>query len=88
MRFSRLCAKLGLPHYRFHDLRHAAASIAMSIGVPNTYTQKRMGHKTDNMLKTVYLHTIRSMEDHYADAIDQEFTKILQMNLQTEKPET
>ena len=85
MRFSRLCAKLGLPHYRFHDLRHAAASIAMSIGVPNTYTQKRMGHKTDNMLKTVYLHTIRSMEDHYADAIDQEFTKILQMNLQTEK---
>lgn len=86
MRFSRLCEKLGLPHYRFHDLRHAAASIAMSIGVPNTYTQKRMGHKTDNMLKTVYLHTIKSMEDQYADAIDQEFTKILQMNLQTGKP--
>lgn len=85
MRFSRLCTKLGLPHYRFHDLRHASASIAMSIGVPNTYTQKRMGHKTDNMLKTVYLHTIRSMEDHYADAIDQEFTKILQTNLQTKK---
>lgn len=84
MRFSRLCAKLGLPHYRFHDLRHAAASIAMSIGVPNTYTQKRMGHKTDNMLKTVYLHTIRSMEDHYADAIDQEFNKILHTNLHTE----
>ena len=85
MRFSRLCAKLGLPHYRFHDLRHAAASIAMSIGVPNTYTQKRMGHKTDNMLKTVYLHTIRSMEDHYADAIDQEFEKILHTNLHTQK---
>ena len=87
MRFSRLCAKLGLPHYRFHDLRHAAASIAMSIGVPNTYTQKRMGHKTDNMLKTVYLHTIRSMEDHYADAIDQEFAKILHTNLHTQKPD-
>lgn len=85
MRFTRLCAKLELPHYRFHDLRHAAASIAMSIGVPNTYTQKRMGHKTDNMLKTVYLHTIRSMEDQYADAIDQEFNQILQMNLQMEK---
>lgn len=83
MRFSRLCAKLGLPHYRFHDLRHTSASIAMSIGVPNTYTQKRMGHKTDNMLKTVYLHTIRSMEDHYADAIDQEFDKILHTNLHT-----
>lgn len=85
MRFTRLCEKLGLPHYRFHDLRHAAASIAMSIGVPNTYTQKRMGHKTDNMLKTVYLHTIRSMEDQYADAIDQKFDEILHTNLHTEK---
>lgn len=85
MRFSRLCEKLGLPHYRFHDLRHAAASIAMSIGVPNTYNQKRMGHKTDNMLKTVYLHTLKSMEDHYADAIDNEFAKILHTNLHTEK---
>lgn len=84
-RLSRLCEKLGLPHYRFHDLRHTAASVAMSIGVPNTYNQKRMGHKTDNMLKSVYLHTMQSKEDEYADKIDQTFEGLLPMKLPTEK---
>lgn len=82
-RLSRLCEKLGLPHYRFHDLRHTAASVAMSIGVPNTYNQKRMGHKTDNMLKTVYLHTVQSKEDEFADAIDKTFESILPTKLPT-----
>lgn len=84
-RFSRMCEKLGLPHYRFHDLRHAAASVAMAVGVPNTYTQKRMGHKTDNMLKNVYLHTLKSKEDEYADLIDETYNNILQMELQTDE---
>lgn len=87
-RFSRMCEKLGLPHYRFHDLRHAAASVAMAVGVPNTYTQKRMGHKTDNMLKNVYLHTLKSKEDEYADLIDDTYNNILQMKLQTEDKES
>ena len=84
-RLSRLCEKLELPHYRFHDLRHTAASVAMSIGVPNTYNQKRMGHKTDNMLKSVYLHTMQSKEVEYADKIDQTFERLLPMKLPTEK---
>ena len=84
-RLSRLCEKLGLPHYRFHDLRHTAASVAMSIGVPNTYNQKRMGHKTDNMLKNVYLHTMQSKEDEYADAIDRTFEALLPTELPTKK---
>lgn len=82
-RFSRLCQSLGLPHYRFHDLRHAAASVAMSLGVPNTYTQQRMGHKTDHMLKSVYLHTLKSKTDEFSDRIDGAFQAILQTNLQT-----
>ena len=80
-RFSRLCEKLGLPHYRFHDLRHTAASVAMSLGVPNTYIQKRMGHKTDNMLKTTYLHTMKSKEDQFADTIDKQYNSLLHTNL-------
>lgn len=76
-RFSRLCEKLGLPHYRFHDLRHTAASVAMSLGVPNTYIQQRMGHKTDNMLKTTYLHTLKSKEDQFADTIDAQYNSLL-----------
>ena len=59
--------------------------VAMSVGVPNTYNQRRMGHKTDNMLKNVYLHTMRSKEDHYADMIDDAYDKILRTDLRTEK---
>ncbi len=72
-RFSRLCERLGLPHFRFHDLRHTAASVSVMLGVPTKYSQQRMGHQTDNMLKTVYEHTMRSKEDEYADRIDEYF---------------
>ena len=82
-RFRRRLQKLGLPHYRFHDLRHTSASVAMSVGVPNTYNQKRMGHKTDNMLKTVYLHTMKSKEDEFADRIDETFEEILHTDFHT-----
>lgn len=82
-RLSRLSDKLGLPHRRFHDLRHTAASVAMSLGVPNTYTQKRMGHATDHMLKTVYLHTMKSKEDEYADKIDDTYSALLHTVLHT-----
>lgn len=84
-RFQNRLKKLGLPHYRFHDLRHAAASVAMAVGVPNTYNQKRMGHKTDNMLKTVYLHTMKSKEDEFANIIEATFEQILRTDLRTEK---
>lgn len=75
-RCARLCEKAGVQHYRFHDLRHAAASVAMMLGVPNTYNQKRMGHKTDHMLKTTYLHTIASKATEYDHTIDDYFSKL------------
>lgn len=72
-RFVRLCKRLGLPHFRFHDLRHTAASVSAMLGVPTKYSQQRMGHQTDNMLKTVYEHTMRSKEDEFADRINEYF---------------
>ena len=82
-RFVRMCESIGLPHYRFHDLRLVAASVAMSVGVPNKYTQQRMGHKTDHMLKAVYLHAMRSKEDQYGALIDSTFEQLLHTNLHT-----
>ena len=84
-RFSRLCERLGLPHFRFHDLRHTAASVSALLGVPTKYSQKRMGHQTDNMLKTVYEHTMRAKEDEFADRIDEYFEAKLRTELRTEK---
>lgn len=68
--FIRLCEKANITQCRFHDLRHFAASEAHSLGVPDKYAMKRMGHKTDNMLKTVYQHTMIEKEDSFSDLID------------------
>lgn len=81
--FSRLCAKWGLPHFRFHDLRHASASVSLMLGVPDKYSMRRMGHATDNMLKTVYQHTLREKEDEYANYIDSFFYDKLHTKLHT-----
>lgn len=76
--FSRLCEREGIRHYRFHDLRHFAASEAHSLGVPDKYQMKRMGHKTDDMLRKVYQHTIRDKEDHFAELIDTQMASLFQ----------
>jgi integrase len=60
--FSRICEKSGVPHFRFHDLRHVNASAMLAVGVPDKYSMKRMGHATNNMLKTTYQHTIKEKE--------------------------
>lgn len=80
----RMCDRYGLPHYRFHDLRHVQASVMLALGVPDKYAMERMGHASTNMLKTVYQHTMKSKSDEVADAVDKYFEENLHMNLHTE----
>lgn len=75
--FRRLCEREGLPPYRFHDLRHANASVMLAERIPDKYSQKRMGHATTNMLKTVYQHTFKEKEEQYDDLIDQRMEALL-----------
>lgn len=74
--FISICKKAGVEPCRFHDLRHFAASEAHFLGVPDKYAMHRMGHKTDNMLKTVYQHVMRDKEDVFADKIDEHMSKL------------
>ena len=69
--FKRLCEKAGVHDCRFHDLRHFAASEAHALGIPDKYAMKRMGHKTDHMLKSVYQHAMVDKEDEFSDRIDE-----------------
>ena len=75
--FSRICEKAGVPHYRFHDLRHLNASVMLASGVPDKYSMERMGHATNNMLKTVYQHTIKEKEKQYDTIIDNYFDALM-----------
>lgn len=82
-RFQAVCKKAGVQHYRFHDLRHINASVMLALGIPNKYAQERMGHATDNMLKTVYQHTMSAESIETAQQVDNYFINILHTILHT-----
>ena len=74
--FIEFCREVKIEPCRFHDLRHFAASEALALGIPDKYAMKRMGHKTDNMLKTVYQHTMKNKEDEFGDLIDRKMEEL------------
>lgn len=84
-RLKRMCEKYGIPHYRFHDLRHVQASVMLALGVPDKYAMERMGHASTNMLKTVYQHTMKSKSEEVADTVDNFFAEKLHTNLHMQK---
>lgn len=47
-------SKLGIPEFRFHDLRHYFASYAHSLGIPDAEIMKIGGWSTDHVMKSVY----------------------------------
>ena len=79
----RMCEQYGLPHYRFHDLRHVQASVMLLLNVPDKYAMERMGHASTNMLKNVYQHTMRSKSEEVADQVDNYFSACLHMDFHT-----
>lgn len=83
--YKKFCEKAGVEPTRFHDLRHFEASEAHSIGIPDAYQIKRLGHKTDNMLKTTYRHTLQKKEDPFADKINQQMESLFHTEVHMKK---
>ena len=57
-RFNTLLNRAGVPHFRFHDLRHYSASIQHALGIPDAYIMQRGGWENDQVLKAVYRHAM------------------------------
>lgn len=76
--FIKICARAEVEPCRFHDLRHFAASEAHALGVPNKYAMRRMGHATDNMLKTVYQHTMDDKQIEFDNMIDNKMSELFE----------
>lgn len=71
--FKKTIEKAGIKDFRFHDLRHYYASIMLALGVPDKYAMERMGHSTNNMLKTVYQHTFETKQAEITNRLDEFF---------------
>lgn len=84
-RFHRLVKRLGLPHFRFHDLRHYSASIQHALGIPDVYIMQRGGWGNDTTLKTVYRHAITSEQERMDRIAEEHFEKIMQHEMQHKK---
>lgn len=68
--------KLGLPHFRFHDLRHYHASILHALGFPDKYIMERGGWANSGTLKNIYQHTMASKNQELNDVATKYFEKI------------
>ncbi|WP_206460204.1 site-specific integrase [Anaerovorax sp. IOR16] len=75
-RFSRILKNNGIPHFRFHDLRHYYASILHALNVPDQYVMRQGGWNTNDTLKRVYQHTMSDKETKFTDVALQHFEKI------------
>jgi integrase len=60
----------GLPHIRFHDLRHSFASLALAAGVDLKTVSTALGHSTISTTADLYAHVIDSLMRDAADRID------------------
>ncbi len=82
--FCRLRDAIGLPSFRFHDLRHYYVSINHALGVPDQYIMQMGGWSTDNTMKTVYRNTLKPERDKFAKISVAHFEK-MQHEMQHEK---
>ena len=84
-RFYELKKKLGI-EVRFHDLRHYYASVAAGIvKIPDIYTASFGGWAASGTtMKSVYQNKIVSMEDMYADKMNEYFDSLVHTKVHTE----
>ncbi len=60
--FYPLLVKAEVPKIRFHDLRHSAASLLLSMGVHPKIVQELLGHSQISMTLDTYSHVLPSLQ--------------------------
>ncbi len=81
-RFRTALKKLGIHHFRFHDLRHYSASIQHAIGIPDAYIMQRGGWGSDAVLKNVYRHVLQDKEKEMTEKANGYFSGLMQHEMQ------
>lgn len=74
--FSELLKRLGLPHYRFHDLRHYAVSSMLMRNIPRKYISGYVGHENERMVELVYSHIMADKKEDFLNSMDGYYSEI------------
>jgi integrase len=73
-RYTKDVKASGLPHIRFHDLRHSHATLLLSKGINVKVISERLGHQAIGVTLDTYSHVIPSMQQEAADTLEEIIT--------------
>ncbi|MGW3058411.1 tyrosine-type recombinase/integrase [Streptomyces goshikiensis] len=85
-RLHQLSEEAGVPRITVHDLRHLAATITISAGVPLTVVSKTLRHSTLSTTANIYSHLTRQAAREAVDTIDRTLTGAQRAGHETRLP--
>ena len=71
--FAKVLKKHGLPHIRFHELRHSCASMLLDMGFTLKDVQEWLGHSDIKMTANIYAHLDTARKNTIADSLAGKF---------------
>lgn len=75
-RFKAVCARIGRPDARFHDMRHTFAVASLQEGDSVKTVQENLGHATASFTLDVYGHVSDKMKQDSADRMEKFIEKV------------
>nr|WP_237509352.1 site-specific integrase [Streptomyces sp. SID8382] len=74
-RFRKRTKEAGVPRITLHDLRHLAATLTLTAGIPLTIVSKTLRHSTLSTTANIYSHLTHQAAHDAVNAIDQTLTQ-------------
>lgn len=73
-RFAKVLSDAGIPHFRFHDLRHYWVSVAHAMGMPDYYIMKNGGWTTMETPRKIYMNDMSELVEDKENAVLSRFS--------------